>query len=64
MTEYLNKTFTVAMPTGKNYRDNWDSIFGKKPEPVEEPAACQCHGLWPCLDYDDGPTRSETEPPQ
>ncbi len=31
MTDYLKKTFTVGMPTGQKYRDNWDAVFGKKP---------------------------------
>lgn len=33
MTEYLKKSFTVAMPTGEAYRDNWEAIFAKKPDP-------------------------------
>lgn len=28
MTQYLNKTFTVGMPSGKEYRDNWNRVFG------------------------------------
>jgi hypothetical protein len=30
MTEFLKKSFTVRMGTGETYRDNWNSIFGKK----------------------------------
>lgn len=32
MTAYANKSFTVAMGLSKEGRDNWDRIFGKKPE--------------------------------
>ena len=28
--EYLKKSFSVNMPPGKSYRDNWDAIFSKK----------------------------------
>lgn len=32
--QYQNKSFSVAMGTTKEYRDNWDKIFGKKEEPI------------------------------
>ncbi len=44
MTQYLNKSFTVGMPAGKEYRDNWDRIFGKK----ESPEPCN----WSELQWD------------
>lgn len=28
--EYLKKSFSVAMPQGEKFRDNWDATFGKK----------------------------------
>lgn len=36
--QYLNPTFTVGGKSSKEYRDNWDRIFGKK----DEPAPCSC----------------------
>ena len=31
MTKYLNDAaFTVGMPTGQRFRDNWDRVFAKK----------------------------------
>lgn len=36
MTKYLNDAaFTVGMPTGQRFRDNWDRIF-KKTEKTDE----------------------------
>lgn len=29
MTEYLKDSFSVNLGQNKNYRDNWDEIFGK-----------------------------------
>lgn len=44
MTEYLKKTFTVGMPTGQKYRDNWEEIFGKpKLDPARACRATECH---------------------
>ncbi len=37
MTEYLNKSFSVTMPPGQKYRDNWDAVFAKK-----EPTHADC----------------------
>lgn len=39
MTQFQNKTFSVAMPASDQYRDNWDAVFGSKPEepPPTEP---------------------------
>ena len=40
MTQFLNKSFSVHMTPGAQYRDNWDAIFKKKepePEPTDEP---------------------------
>lgn len=37
MTKYLNDgAFTVGMPTGQRFRDNWDRIFGKKRDEASE----------------------------
>lgn len=30
MTKFLEKSFSVAMPVGEEYRDNWDRIFGTR----------------------------------
>jgi hypothetical protein len=30
VTKYLDKTFSVSMPTSDQYRDNWNAIFAKK----------------------------------
>lgn len=32
MTEYLKGRFSVPLMGSKQYRDNWDAIFGKKEE--------------------------------
>lgn len=33
MTQFQQKSFSVNMPTGKDYRDNHDRIFGPRDEP-------------------------------
>lgn len=36
MTKYLNDAaFTVGMPTGQRFRDNWDRIFSKRKDEAE-----------------------------
>ena len=36
MTKYLNDAaFTVGMPTGQRFRDNWDRIFAAKKYDVD-----------------------------
>lgn len=35
MTDYTKKTFSVAVGSD-SYRDNWERVFGKKPEPKPE----------------------------
>lgn len=42
--EYLNKTFHVAVGTTKEYRDNWDRIFGPKEDSEVTPEAQQEEG--------------------
>lgn len=46
MTEFQNKSFSVypGKDGGQKYRDNWDTIFGKKEkaEPVAESDPCTC----------------------
>lgn len=59
MTRFLDKSFSVYSGSGERYRDNWDRIFKKDPEPKEEtPDAmadterspdrlpCGCTGDW------------------
>lgn len=36
MTQFLNKSFSVGMAGDQQYRDNWETIFGKKEKAQEE----------------------------
>lgn len=66
MTAYLQKSFTVGMPAGESYRNNWEATFGKKeekPEPVEEPRL-QEDGLELVFACDASHLRTEEEEPQ
>lgn len=38
---FMDKSFSVAMPAGKEYRDNWDATFGKKKEEKHDFYSCQ-----------------------
>lgn len=44
MTEFANKSFSVypGKDGGQSYRDNWDRIYAKKPEPIAGPERVAC----------------------
>ena len=51
MTQYLNKSFSVTMPTGQQYRDNWDAVFGKK-ELSWQDITCENQSMYDCGGWD------------
>ena len=49
MTKFLDKTFS-SRPATEAYRDNWDTIFGKRDIPSERPTE-------PALQVEGEPTK-------
>ncbi len=53
MTRYLEPSFSTMAPPGKEYRDSWDRIFGKKNEGAVTVTA---------IEGDTGTTETITDP--
>lgn len=59
MTEYLKKSFSVNMADNQQYRDNWETIFGKKEDVLETEAGKAAQAALEAMPVVEKPRRSD-----